>query len=278
MPLIGYQATFGLVALSLVAILLCFTMRLRESPGTTREASAESRLRVAVREIGAYSREAFRAFFGSRAAAVGVIVAVLPIGAMGISLSPINAKLAVDLGFKEADLASYNFVTGIIATVTCMAGGWLSDFVGRRRFIAVCVIGTSAMTLVLGWILQSNGWIMPLVKPGDAAVPPNLVWWFWAVSIAFSVFQGLMYGVRTALFMDICTPAVAATQFTAYMALLNVVISYSAVWQGKCVASMGYPVMLLIDALTGAICVFLLPLMKKAGDAMPKDAPHGSAS
>ena len=51
---------------------------------------------------------------------------------------------------------------------------------------------------------------------------------FWLASLSYSVFQGLYYGVRTALFMDVTTKAVAATQFTAYMAMLNLVISYSA--------------------------------------------------
>ena len=38
---------------------------------------------------------------------------------------------------------------------------------------------------------------------------------FWAAVIAFNVFQGLYYGVRSALFMDVTTPAVAATRAAA---------------------------------------------------------------
>ena len=41
--------------------------------------------------------------------------------------------------------------------------------------------------------------------------------------------------------MDITTPAVAATQFTAYMAMLNLVISYTSWWQGFAIERIGYP-------------------------------------
>jgi PAT family beta-lactamase induction signal transducer AmpG len=49
---------------------------------------------------------------------------------------------------------------------------------------------------------------------------------------------------------------VAGTQFTAYMALMNLAIAYAATWQGVAIEALGYPVTLLIDALTG---LFSLP-------------------
>jgi predicted MFS family arabinose efflux permease len=79
--------------------------------------------------------------------------------------------------------------------------------------------------------------------------------------MVYSVFNGLMYGTRTALFMDVTTPRVAATQFTAYMALLNLVIAYSANWQGICVTKFGYPITLTIDSTIGLVCLLVLPLM-----------------
>jgi PAT family beta-lactamase induction signal transducer AmpG len=95
--------------------------------------------------------------------------------------------------------------------------------------------------------------------------------------MVYSVFQGLMYGTRTALFMDVTTPRVAATQFTAYMAMLNFVISYSANWQGIALSRWGYPVTLTIDAAVGLACIALLPLMAGArraavapGQAVPE--------
>jgi len=71
----------------------------------------------------------------------------------------------------------------------------------------------------------------------------------------------LMYGTRTALFMDIANPEVAATQFTAYMAVLNFVIWYSATWQGLAIEKWGYPVTLSLDAAAGLLCLVPLALM-----------------
>jgi PAT family beta-lactamase induction signal transducer AmpG len=86
---------------------------------------------------------------------------------------------------------------------------------------------------------------------GRPGAPAELLRAFWAATIAFSLFMGLMYGTRSALFMDVCNPAVAATQFTAYMGLLNLVISYSAAWQGFAAEKWGYPTTLVLDAAFG---------------------------
>jgi len=91
----------------------------------------------------------------------------------------------------------------------------------------------------------------------------SLVLAFWTATLVYSFLHGLMYGTRTALFMDICTPDVAATQFTAYMALLNLVIAYTAWWQGKAIEAFGYPTTLAIDGLVGLVCLGLLPWMRK---------------
>lgn len=88
---------------------------------------------------------------------------------------------------------------------------------------------------------------------------------FWAATLHYAVPQGLMYGTRTALFMDVTTPRVAATQFAACMALLNLVITYSANWQGWAVERWGYPVTLAVDSAAGLLCIALLPLMGAQG-------------
>jgi PAT family beta-lactamase induction signal transducer AmpG len=111
--------------------------------------------------------------------------------------------------------------------------------------------------------MQQAGWIMPIdVKAPNRPTPDAaLVMTFWLAVIAFNVFQGLYYGVRSALFMDVTTPAVAATQFTAYMALSNLVITYTSWWQGNSLVKWGYPVTLVIDSVVGLAVLFLLPFM-----------------
>jgi PAT family beta-lactamase induction signal transducer AmpG len=114
------------------------------------------------------------------------------------------------------------------------------------------------------WVLQQHGYVMPR-EPGNAELlPAALVPALWATTMAFNIFMGLGYGVRSALFMDVTNPRVAATQFTAYMALGNLAIAYSAIWQGLAIEAWGYPVTLAADAVLGLLSLALLPLMKKA--------------
>jgi len=98
---------------------------------------------------------------------------------------------------------------------------------------------------------------------------PALVTAIWVATLTYSVAQGLMYGTRSAIFMDVTNPKVAATQFTAYMAMMNLAISYSATWQGIAAEALGYPKTLLIDALFGLVCLAVLPLIK------PSATPQG---
>jgi len=136
-------------------------------------------------------------------------------------------------------------------------------------------------TLWLAWAMQQAGWIMPVeMTQANRPVPEtHLVVVFWAAVIAFNIFQGLYYGVRAALFMDVTTPAVAATQFTAYMAMSNLVITYTSWWQGLSIVRWGYPATLLVDSIVGLAVLFFLPFMTarraqaSAGAPAVQDAP-----
>jgi PAT family beta-lactamase induction signal transducer AmpG len=158
-------------------------------------------------------------------------------------------------------------------------GGYLSDRLGRRRMLALYVVAMSVPTAYMALALHRHGWIMP-VDPnlaGRPAVPVALVTALWIASLTHAFFNGLMYGTRTALFMDVTNPAVAATQFTAYMALLNLAIAYSARWQGWGAERWGYPVTLAIDAALGLVCLAFLPWIRKRSDAaeeLPASGPE----
>jgi PAT family beta-lactamase induction signal transducer AmpG len=67
--------------------------------------------------------------------------------------------------------------------------------------------------------------------------------------------------------MDVTNPAVAGTQFTAYMALANVAIAYSATWQGIAIEAWGYPRMMLIDVMVGVLCLAIIPFLRPTFDA-----------
>ena len=133
------------------------------------------------------------------------------------------------------------------------------------------------VTLWLAATLWQSGWIHPVdpAKRAGVVVPAMVVTVFWLTSLLYSLANGLMYGARAALFMDVSSPRVAATQFTAYMALLNLGISYSAKWQGWAVDRFGYPLTLLADAFIGLLCLIFLAAMgeirgKAAAAALPR--------
>lgn len=261
-PYTGLPATFVFVAAVVLSVTLFVALPMREPKGPTREPTQGSVLVSVVRQMAKFGREAFRAFTGTRAAWVGVIFALLPGGAYALGLA-LQSNLAVELGLHDSEIAKLALVTTIISALFCVAGGWLSDRYGRRRMLALFYVGTVIPGIYLAWVMVGYGWIMPvdLEMPDRPLAPDALITAFWGACMVFAVFQGLMYGTRTALFMDITTPAVAATQFTAYMAMMNLVISYSATWQGFAIDRWGYPTTLLMDAAAGLVCIGLLPFM-----------------
>lgn len=117
--------------------------------------------------------------------------------------------------------------------------------------------------------------IEPVSEKEDSAaafsrnVPEGLADSFWWAVMFYMAAQGLMYGTRTAVFMQISNPAVAATQFTAYMAMMNLVTAYTSWWQGVVIEGWGYPVTLFIDASTGLICLAVLPFLFQKAVAEP---------
>jgi MFS family permease len=261
-PVVGFRNTFFFVAAVVAAITLLVAVPMRESPGPPRPDPDGSRLAAVGRSIRAFAADALRAFIGTRAALVAVCVAILPIGAYSLGLA-LQSNVAVELGLDDTSVGWLSLWSTILSAVFCVIGGWLSDRLGRRRMLSIFVAGMCMSTAVLALGMKRYGWIMP-VDPTlpDRPVPAaELVTLFWAVVLVYSVFNGLMYGTSTALFMDVTTPRVAATQFTAYMAMTNLAIAYSANWQGRAATGWGYPVTLGLDALLGLACLAFLPFM-----------------
>jgi PAT family beta-lactamase induction signal transducer AmpG len=263
MAVVPFQTTYLFVAGSILAVTLFVVLPLREQPGPARMPSAGGALAAVGRDLARFARDAWRAFIGSRAAFVGVFVSLLPFGAYALSLA-LQSNLAVELGMDDNAIAQLNLLSTVAFAFACVGGGWLSDRFGRRRMLALFVFLTVIPTLWLAWSMQQAQWIMPVdvLLPGRRQPSSSLVTTFWIATIAFNVCQGLYYGVRSALFMDVTTRAVAATQFTAYMAMANLAISYTSWWQGLSIVRWGYPVTLGLDAAFGLVVVFLLPLMK----------------
>jgi len=195
-------------------------------------------------------------------------LAFLPPGTLALGLA-LSATLAVELGLTDTDVATLGLLGALGGATGSVTGGWISDRLGHRKMLAVYVVLTLLPALSLAWAMSSHGWVMPQTDADPA--PAGLVNTFWVTSASYGLASGLAYGTRMALFMGACDAAVAATQFTAYMAMMNLGTSLAAWWQGMAVERWGYPITLSIDAAVGLLCLLTLPFV---GAVAPSQERH----
>jgi PAT family beta-lactamase induction signal transducer AmpG len=257
----GFGSGIVLVAASILAVTAFVVLPMKEA---LVEPAIGRGWRAAAAEMRSFAEQSFRSFLGSRAAYAGVFFALLPAGAMSLSLA-LQTNLAVELGMSDDEVALQSLWSTILSGVAMVVGGMISDRLGKRPTLAVYIALMSLPVLYLMWVLQQAGYVMPRAPGGPAQ--PELIRHLWIAVLTFSVAMGLMYGTRSAIFMDITNPRVAATQFTAYMAMMNLAIAFAATWQGIAVEAFGYPLTLLIDAVAGVLCLAFLPALKRRADA-----------
>lgn len=262
---VGLQGSIVVVAAMILAVTAFVVLPMKEAFVERAAGGAGHGAAAALAQMRAFAADAFRSFLGSRGAFTGVWLALLPAGAMSLSLA-LQTGLAVELGMDDDAVGRLALVSTITSGACMVLGGWISDRFGRRRTLAVYTLLMSLPVLYLAWVLQQAGHVMPRA-PGGAPLPA-LITQLWMATLSFNVGMGLMYGTRTAVFMDVTNPLVAGTQFTAYMAMMNLAIAFAATWQGVAVEVLGYPVTLVIDALFGLVGVALLPWMARAAGAV----------
>ena len=273
----GFNFTFVFVAAAILMVTTFIVLPMKETVAAAIAApvqAAGSAWRAAGTEMKNFAVQSFRSFLGTPGAFRGVFFSLLPAGAMSLGLA-LQSNLAVEFGMNDDEVAALALWSMVISAGCMVLGGWLSDRWGRRRTLAVYLAGMSLPVLYLMWVLQKHGYVMPRA-PGGGALP-ELVYALWVSGLVYSVFQGLMYGTRSAIMMDVTNPAVAATQFTAYMAMMNLAIAIAATWQGIAVEAWGYPITLLVDSITGPLCILLLPAMKRMPGAFTDVLAQGRA-
>ncbi len=265
MPYTGFQPTFFMVAAAILAVTALVVLPMREPLDDTPPRGAG--LRAAAGEMRDFAVASFRSFLATRGAFAGVGFALLPAGAMTLGLS-MRSTLSAEFGLSESEAGSLELWSNIISAIGMVLGGWLSDKFGRQRTLFVYLALMSLPVAWLGWRLQQLGYVMPRA-PGSSstALSPLLAASLWAATMSYQFFLGLMYGTRSAIMMDVTNPKVAATQFTAYMAMMNLAIAYSATWQGLSAEALGYPRTLFIDACVGLLTLLLLPLLRPSQGA-----------
>ena len=273
-PWIGFRSTFLLVAAAIIVITLLVAVPLRESARADAIRAARGTLRDVTRAIGEFAREALGAFRRSRAALAAVLLALLPMGPYALSFSVLS-NLSVELGLDDQEVGTLSLLSAIIGSTFCVLGGWISDRYGRRRTLALFIAGMAVPTVILAIVMARFGWTMPVdpTLPNRPVPPAELITIFWGLTLLYSIFNGLMYGTGSAIYMDVTDPRVAATQFTAYMALCNVVYAYTPKWQGIALVRIGYPATLAIDTVFGLLCLLVIPLVRGPRGKRTEPAP-----
>ena len=197
----------------------------------------------------AFLRELYRSFLKSGSGPrVGLVFALVPTGAMAMAYAMLGT-MKVDYGLSQTQIATLSVYNTIAGAIGCMVGGWFGDRFGIRRLLGVFFVLSAVPTLALASQISAHGL-------AQIALPL-----FYGLTISHGLVFGMGYGVHKAVFMGMTNPAVAATQFTTFMAMGNLAISYTNFWQGHVAERFGYATVLYVDALIVLVPLALLPFV-----------------
>lgn len=178
--------------------------------------------------------------------ALGIFVAFIGYG-LDTAYGPVVA--VAELGFTEARYGNLagaaNLTGGLFGIFLC---GWLADRIGPRRALVAALIGMACTQGAMG--LQPESWSLSGV--------------FEAYTVIYILFFVLMSVSLYSLAMAISTPAVAATQFSIFMALLNLGSSSGAGRLGPIEAQFGYEGAFLAAAGVSLLAALIFALSGKA--------------
>jgi MFS family permease len=252
----GWPASFPFVCATLALILAFVVFFLREPAKVAVAEAADVVERGAgffaslLKRLGGFFRELYLGFFKSGPGPlVGVILAILPVGAIAMGLA-LGSTMQVDLGMNEDQIAKLTLWTTVAAALGCVAGGWVADMIGHRVSLAIWVALTTVPTILLS---------REFTGPGMEGVTQR-EFWIWMISYSFAA--GLTNASSIAVYMGLTSPKVAGTQFTGYMALKNLVYTYSSTWQGRMAEARGYPPPLRLDCLIAFLPLLLYPWLR----------------
>jgi PAT family beta-lactamase induction signal transducer AmpG len=249
--LFGFEATLAYISALLLLNLLFVLLYVRDPQADPDAVPQADVLKKLVHSMVSFTRDVYAGFWKSGSGPMfGVLFSLLPTGAIALQYATLGT-IQVDYGLNENQIAELRIYNTITSALGCVVGGLLGDRIGAKKTVAMSYLLTALPTLILAFEI-SNG--------GLQSVSAGL---FWGVIIAHGFFFGMAYGVRNAIFMSMTNPRVAATQFTAFMGMSNLAISFGNYWQGVVAERFDYATVFYIDGLLVLAIVLVIPFLKK---------------
>lgn len=247
----GFEAALTYVSVMLFANLI-FCLLFIEDP-IAREIPEPRRIggfQHFIGVLGEFVRNLYTGFMESGPGPkLGLLFALLPKGAMALAYALLTT-LQVDYGLSETQISQVSILNSTLAGIGCVVGGMIADRVGVKLTTGIFFALSAVPTVYLG---------MQIAAVGLSAIPLSH---FYAVVMSHGFLFGMAYGSRMAIFMGLTSPAVAATQFTAYMAISNLCVSITNFWQGQVAENFDYTAALYIDSALMIVALLLLPFIK----------------
>ena len=257
--LFGFDVALMYVSLLLSLSFLFVLFFIRDPDATTASAGQPRFMLSKLRdEVAGFLRELYRSFLKSgRGPRIGLLFAILPVGSMALAYATLGT-IQVDFGLEQTQIAKVSVGNTIAGAIGCLVGGWFGDRFGVRRMMAIFFLVAAVPTLVLA---------MQISAVGLQQVPIEI---FTGAIVSHGLFYGMAFGIHKAVFMGMTNPAVAATQFTAFMGMSNLAISFGNFWQGNVAERFDYSTVLYLDALFMLVPLAVIPFLR---DREPDTVP-----
>lgn len=247
----GFNAALIYISSLLFANLLFIVFFLRDPHVKAVPSNGEGDvLRVFLSSLKSFLKEVYDSFLKSgRGPKLGLVFSLLPVGTMALAYATLGT-ITVDFGLSEMRIAQVNIYNTIAAALGCLVGGLLADRFGIKKMLGLFYFLTTIPALFLA---------VQISAVGLQAVPQTQLY---GVIITHGFLYGMAFGQHAAIFMGMTNPAVAATQFTAFMAMSNLAISFANYWQGIVAERIDYAMVFYLESLFVIVPLALLPFLR----------------
>ena len=183
----------------------------------------------------------------SRMGYLGLLICFLPIGSGAAgSLFPL---FATEWGASAGDVAATSgALSGLLAALGCMVGGYFCDRMDRKLAYAVFGLIMSACAVLMAWA-------------------PHTLTMYYVFVLAYGFISGLCFASFTAVTLEAIGKGAAATKYSIFASLSNTPIAYMGILNSHFYEKAGSNAGLYSDAAMGVagVMVFLFVTVASRG-------------